>query len=205
MMVYFGRRKALTGAYSVRAQHLSERTAVMSLNLTPELIAKYWQRVDRQGPDECWPWLGSLLRGYGQFYVGGERRYVRATHVGYEIAFGPLPEGKIVAHSCDHSWCHNDAHFRAWTQLENIEDRNRKGRQDHGPNAPHHVPLPLRGAARGERCGRAKLTADQVREIRASYIPGKRGCGMTALAKKYGVHDYAIEMIVKRRSWKHVE
>lgn len=65
----------------------------------------------------------------------------------------------------------------------------------------HRPDTPLRrpGHRRGEAHYRAKLTADDVRKIRASRE------SMSALARQYGVSVNSIEAIVKRRSWAHVE
>lgn len=62
----------------------------------------------------------------------------------------------------------------------------------------------LSEAKQGEKSRTAKLTEDQVREIRARYVPGKRGTGSKALAKEYGVHYRTIEQILRRETWKHI-
>jgi hypothetical protein len=57
----------------------------------------------------------------------------------------------------------------------------------------------MRGpAARGERSPHAKLTAAQVRAIRASTASG------VVLARRYGVSRNRISLIRLRRAWMHV-
>jgi hypothetical protein len=51
----------------------------------------------------------------------------------------------------------------------------------------------------GERNGEARLTADQVREIRHRYVP--RLVPTTQLAREYGVSQAQIWRIVKGKSW----
>jgi hypothetical protein len=62
--------------------------------------------------------------------------------------------------------------------------------------------------ARGERCGRAKLTQLQVSEIRRSYqlklAEGRRTTTMSELARVYGVSKMQISRILNRRQWVHV-
>jgi len=59
-------------------------------------------------------------------------------------------------------------------------------------------------AKQGEKSPTAILTESQVREIRARYIPGKRGTGSKSLAKQYGVHFRTIEQILKGETWTHI-
>ena len=53
---------------------------------------------------------------------------------------------------------------------------------------------------RGERHSSAKLTEEQVLDIRARYTPG----GYGQLAREYGVDPGNIRHIVLRNSWKHI-
>lgn len=57
-----------------------------------------------------------------------------------------------------------------------------------------------------ERVGTAKLTDDEVREIRKRYVYGSRGKnGANNLAKEYGVDRTNILRIVKREAYKDVD
>jgi hypothetical protein len=56
---------------------------------------------------------------------------------------------------------------------------------------------------RGEAHREAKLTADNVRQIRALYVP--RTTGYAALATRFGVSKSLVEMIVKRKAWRHLD
>lgn len=85
---------------------------------TPDSL---WQRVDKRGDDECWPWLGALTHGYGPH---------RAA---YELLVGPIPEGLQLDHlchtrdiecaggfTCPHRRCVNPAHLEPVTTRENL-------------------------------------------------------------------------------------
>lgn len=55
--------------------------------------------------------------------------------------------------------------------------------------------------ARGESAGGAKLTADQVREIRAL---AEHGVVQREIAARFGVSDRAVGKIVHRQTWAHI-
>jgi len=42
------------------------------------LEMRFWEKVDRRGDLECWPWLGVTVKGYGIFWVDSKRRAARA-------------------------------------------------------------------------------------------------------------------------------
>jgi hypothetical protein len=54
---------------------------------------------------------------------------------------------------------------------------------------------------KGETHPNAKLTENQVQEIREQYRPGSRLHGSVALGRKYGVDHKTILQIVKREIW----
>lgn len=83
--------------------------------------------VDRRGPEECWPWTGSVNdKGYGKFYDG--KRYRSAANYGYEALIGPIPEGLEINHSCNVHGCQNPGHWLLDTHAVNLEEmRERTG------------------------------------------------------------------------------
>lgn len=82
--------------------------------------AEFWNWVDRRGPGECWPWLGSCgPQGYG---AGLPHR--RA----YKMLVGPIPLGKMLLHSCDNPPCCNPAHLRPGSAFDNSMDMRSRGR-----------------------------------------------------------------------------
>lgn len=56
----------------------------------------------------------------------------------------------------------------------------------------------MHGLNKGSRNGAAKLTEQQVRQIRARREAGERRC---TLAQEYGVNPYAIRDITTGATW----
>lgn len=152
------------------------------------MVERFWAKVERTGPNECWLWKGCGSRNrrgeiYGHFRVNG--RMTRATRVSYELHNGPVPAGMVVRHKCDNPPCVNPAHLEVGTQRDNVKDRYDRGRQNH---------------VAGEKHGNAKLTEQNVRDIRSRAAAG---ANKHAMAREYGVSNYAIYHAI--HGWKHVE
>ncbi len=146
--------------------------------------ARFWAKVDKRGPHECWPWKAARCgNGYGGFR-GGER-WGRAHRFAYQLCVGPIRPEFCVCHHCDNRLCVNPAHLFLGTQADNIHDAQIKGRMAHGA-----------------RQGASRLTNERVREIRDAY--GNGNISQRALAKRYGVAQKTIGSIVLRRTWRHI-
>lgn len=167
---------------------------------------RFWPKVDRRGPDECWPWLAaSTPGGYGVIGSGGlvghgGDGFMRmATHVSWEIANGtPWPDGKWALHSCDNPPCVNPRHIEPGDQIENMSQAKARRRVRSGTNHPMHLhPYAARGAAHGL----THLTDDDIRVIRAGYASGR---GYKSLADEFAVAPATIKRIVTRETWRHV-
>ena len=98
--------------------------------LTPEVQARFWAKVDRRGPDECWEWRGHRHpRGYGRFFQ--HQKPMVATRVVLELSGHPRPsESHNALHSCDNPACCNPAHLRWGTQKDNMRDAIERNRID---------------------------------------------------------------------------
>ena len=131
----------------------------------------------------CWDWTGNLATtGYGQFWTSGRPAFSHvASHRIYN-GHDPLTDEKpCVLHSCDRRVCVQPAHLHAGSLTENIAEMVARGRQ-----------------AVGARVGGAKLTDDDVLEIRQSDLPQR------VLARKFGVSQGTIGFIVRGETWKHL-
>ncbi len=81
----------------------------------------------------CWLWLGSVTQsGYGNAWTNGKN--MRAHRLSWMIHNGDIPKEMCVLHRCDTPACINPGHLFLGTQLENIKDRDAKGR--HGKRGP---------------------------------------------------------------------
>lgn len=152
------------------------------------LIERFWEKVDRRGPDECWLWTaGTNGRGYGQIKEGAPKRKMLLAHrVSYKMAKGSMPDDLFVLHECDRPLCCNPAHLFLGTNQDNMDDMVKKRRQSRLP---------------GEQNGKSKLTEEQVEEIRRDYVRGSRTHGQPALARKYHVAQPTIGKILRGERW----
>lgn len=153
---------------------------------------KFWARVKKAEPEDgCWEWTGSRLpSGYGRFYPAWKVG-LYAHRVSWEMANGrEIPYGLEVLHACDNPSCVRPDHLSVGTRSDNMQDMLAKGRGG-------DVGSP------GERHPHRKLTAGQVREIRARWKAG--GIRQQELADEFGVTKTNIGLIVRRVAWKSVE
>ena len=98
-----------------------------------DLPSRFWSKVDRRGPDECWPWKGALIpNGYGSLGTvevdGRVRTQVGAHRVSFFIANGYWP--RMVRHTCDNPPCVNPAHLLSGDAKSNAQDMLDRGRCD---------------------------------------------------------------------------
>lgn len=146
--------------------------------MNPAAARRFWEKVDR-GPG-CWLWQRACDRdGYGVFWLGGRNH--RAHRAAWMLANGPIPAGTIARHRCDRPGCVRPSHIQLGTHAENIADKVRRNRQ-----------------AKGEGHGCAKLTAEQVREIRAAS-------GLYRdIGRRFDVSESTVGLIKRGRIWRCV-
>ncbi len=144
---------------------------------------RFWSKVDKRGPDECWPWTAQRDRdGYGKFWLRG--RDHAAHRVVIEVEGGELPEGKVVCHRCDNPPCVNPAHLFVGTVSDNNRDAVAKGR-----------------LARGEARPNTRLTEGDV--IRIREMVAEQGTQKHA-AELFGLSNATVSSMVRGDTWKHV-
>lgn len=93
------------------------------------LEERFWEKVRKGAPDECWPWTAGAhhSRGYGTF-KDDDGTVQFAHRVAWRLARGPIPQGKQVLHSCDNPPCCNPDCLFLGTHVDNMVDRDAKGR-----------------------------------------------------------------------------
>lgn len=145
------------------------------------------ERIDCSGgPTACWPWIGytSGNDGYGSLYVGRARK---AHALVLEEWTGEPAAGRKALHSCDNPPCCNPTHLRWGTNRDNAKDREDRGR---------------RKILRGEAHGCAKLSAEQVADIRRRHTPRHPQHSALALSREFGVDNKTIHHILKNKTWR---
>lgn len=157
--------------------------------LSQNFFERHADKIEYGAPSGCWLWTASTRgKGYGTVWVRGKKRY--AHREAYEAVHGAgSANGLIVRHRCDTPLCVNPAHLVIGTVADNNRDMAERGRQVTPKGTAH---------------GRAKLTDDDVRAIRAEYVRGSSMHGLRGLARKYGVHRSVIGRIVNRKLWVHM-
>jgi hypothetical protein len=146
--------------------------------------SRFWKRVQKRGPDDCWLWQGCTDGpGYGMVRLGS--RAHRSHRIAYLLTNGDF--WGILLHSCDTPACCNPRHLTPGTHADNCRDRDAKGR---------HVAL------KGSSHGGAVLTDEQVIEMRSLF---DRGMSRKNLAKKFKVSYVHTCQILARNAWSHLE
>lgn len=132
-------------------------------------------REDRKG------YLFAVLSRDGTQAKRGVARLVAEAFV------GPRPAGQVVRHRDGVKSRNVPDNLVYGTQVENEADKRLHG------TAPIGVQHPA-----------AKLTEEQVRQVRARYVRMSQTSGGTALAREFGVSAHLISMIVRGKLWSHL-
>lgn len=130
----------------------------------------------------CLLWLGTVYtNGHACLFWDG--RLQRAHRLPWELVNGPIPPGLSGCHHCDVRSCVNEAHIFPGTHADNMADMARKGRA---------------ARQRGEAHGAARLTDEQVLQIRSASGPAR------PLGARFGVSSNQIRLIQRGKNWRHL-
>ena len=150
------------------------------LPITKERIEAKVLRIPEAG---CWVWMGSTqVRGYGEI-ISNNRKHL-AHRASYEAFVGKIPKGMYVCHACDNVACVNPNHLFLGTQKQNLQDMANKGRSTRGVKNPM-----------------AKLTEEQVKEIKQGFAVGKTD---VELSMQFNISRSTIYGIRNRRLWSYI-
>lgn len=156
---------------------------------TASLRERLYSRI-KITPNGCWEFTGyRSAGGYGELGRGrrGEGN-IRAHRAAWELEHGPIPTGMSVCHACDNPPCCNPDHLFLGTHRANMRDMTSKGRG---------------AGADGGQNARAKLTRQQIEDIRVQYVRdyrvGRGGTRSNAseLAIEFGITPQYVSQIVR--------
>ena len=188
-------------------------------------VADALRAHERAGTEGCWLWDG-LLRpnGYGQ--VKRDGRTTSTHRVAWELTYGPIPPGLVVAHRCNVKRCIRPDHLYLTTFAQNSTDAARDGLYPTGTrNGMHtHPESRLRGDAhpthlhpevmpRGSRNPNARLDEATVRRIKAllaardvvnARVPKGSRYSYASIGERFGVHKNTVRLIAAGRIWAHL-
>lgn len=161
------------------------------------LQVEFWSNI-RIVSNGCWLWTGHKDDGgYGVFFVKGQ--HVGAHRIAWFLLYGEIPVGKCVCHDCptgDNPLCCNPAHLWLGTNRQNQLDKVAKSRQARGAT---HGSVTKPEAYFGVKRS-AKLTKEQVLDIRNTYLPYYRPARY--YAEKYGVSVPTVHKVIYMKTWK---
>lgn len=133
----------------------------------------------------CWEWAGYKdPNGYGRLNIDGKP--VLAHRLSWAIFCHPIETQQQVLHRCDNPKCVRPEHLFLGDHTANMADKMAKKRHRYG-------------VSRGEAHGRARLTAELVREIRDTAGPSR------IVAEQYGISGRQVREIRARTAWRHIE
>ena len=137
----------------------------------------------RKNENGCLIWEGSRhTQGYG--LIGFKGKNASVHRLVFALEHGrSLDSLQHICHTCDEPPCANPAHLFEGTHQDNMADKVAKGRCSH---------------MKGEQNAQAKLTAQDVLDIRSSTL------SQTQLARQYSVTQTNISDIKRHRTWAHI-
>jgi len=157
------------------------------LELTPQELARFWAKVRKAEPDQCWPWIAkSITWGYGSWRV--RKTLFRAHRVAWVLTNRQqIEEGLDVRHLCHNKACCNPAHLEPGTRKQNMQDSVLAGH--------------TKGLRVGSKNGFAQLDEDKVREIKRRLKSGEL---QKSIAADMNVRQCTISQINTGHTWSHV-
>lgn len=156
---------------------------------------RFWSRVTKlSNAPYCWLWGKQTSNQQPMMWFHGKRE--DPQHVAFRLCKrGEVPERGCVIATCGNSRCVNPNHLQALTREE-----YRIWHANHISDLQIGKPS-LGSGGKGEHNPNARLTADQVREIRRKRDQGEP---ILSIAAEYGCSRSCIGLITTRRNWKHI-
>jgi hypothetical protein len=156
---------------------------------------RFWRKVKKGGPRDCWLWTGSARNqhGHGGIFLRRNRDGV-AEHeyvhrLSYAMHVDDLDRSDVVRHTCDNPRCVNPLHLVVGTHADNHRDAVERGRAYRFPNMV------------GSAAGNSKLVEADIPVIRERV---RRRESLASIGADFGVSRHNIAAIRDRKTWSHV-
>ena len=137
-----------------------------------------WSKVDKRGPDECWPWIND--KGYYAHRV--IFNLANPNMIELRAPTNKKARGFLM-HLCDNRICCNPSHLRVANLRENNLDMHEKGRVKHKTGGDHH---------------RSVFTNQQIDEIMSLR---NNGMTMRMIAEKMTAKLATIKSLIRRKTY----
>jgi len=137
-----------------------------------ECESRFWEKVARGEPDECWEWQAATTNGYGRIQIGGKTAHAHRVAVKLD---GRNPGDAMVCHTCDNKLCVTPEHLYVGSRKDNAADMVEAGSSTR------------------------KLTEEQAAQIREEYA--ENTLSQQDMADKYNVSDGTINRIVNEATY----
>lgn len=117
--------------------------------------------------------------------VKHQGRMWRLNRLIFTFVNGAIPEGKVIGHKCNNKGCINPLHLYLTTSAENSTQAKLDGLYKTGVES-----------------GRAKLSEEEVKELRRLYY--EETVSQDKLARKYKLSQSTVSAIVRNETYKHI-
>lgn len=142
------------------------------------VMARIEEAVEFDTNGGCWLWTRKTIAGvYGSFQIGKKDWLVHRAS--WAAVNGPIPDGLIVRHKCDVTFCVNPNHLEVGTLRDNSKDRSERGRW------------------RGSSFGRRNLTASDLTFIQDRLSEGWKD---QRIAREMGIAPQSVGRRRRRMS-----
>lgn len=173
------------GGYAARTAKYCSSACQHRAQRTQDIAAKILSQRTIAPVTGCWLWTkGCFSSGYGAIQWQGRQMKVHRVAAILWLGMG-IDDKRFVCHRCDTPQCFNPDHLFLGSAADNSHDAVRKHRLAEGARSPH-----------------ARLTPQQVHEIRTSH---EGGATVHDLAVRFRVSNTTIRQIVTRHTWKDID
>jgi hypothetical protein len=110
-----------------RCEELQKQYKEPHYSMKSKALVRFWKRVEKT--EGCWLWKGakSAPDYYGRVVVRG--KIIMVHRLSYALAYGTIPKGMFVLHTCKNPVCVNPQHLYLGTVENNRPFGDRELRQ----------------------------------------------------------------------------